>query len=205
MVQTLLCRWAALSPEDDVRVIRVIGPSVLPAPSSCVTPSESSCMPVVCRDLDVGLNSLTEDVADILSEPWVPCDMSTLLTACDTNRVYVSLAPSYAPTEDLNDIIFYENERGYAKVADAIVDDCYIYFYRGTLYNIPADNNAPPPFTCITSGHYIGVFSGEDYVPMVKGITNTVYFKVESLEVGERALRNAIEQSDIVRFPVPSQ
>ncbi|KAG2737256.1 hypothetical protein P692DRAFT_20684522, partial [Suillus brevipes Sb2] len=85
----------------------------------------------------------------------------------------------------------------YAIVADAIVDDCQVYFYRGTLYNIPADANAPPPFTCVTSGRYIGVFSGEDYVPLVKGFTNTVYFNVKSLEVGERALRNAIEQSDI--------
>ncbi|KAG2341890.1 hypothetical protein BDR05DRAFT_949437 [Suillus weaverae] len=104
-------------------------------------------MSVVCHDLDVGLDSLTEDVANILSLPWNPCDMSTLAEY----------------------------------------------------------TNAPPPFTCVTSGRYIGVFSGEDYVPMVKGITNTVYFNVKSLEVGERALRNVIEQSDIVRFPVPSQ
>ncbi|KAG1839752.1 hypothetical protein DFJ58DRAFT_845606 [Suillus subalutaceus] len=117
--------------------------------------------------------------------------------------MYVSLVPSYAPAEDCDDIVFYEDERGYAKVANTIADDCHIYFYCGTLYNIPADANAPPPFTCVTSGHYIGVFSAEDYVPMVKGITDAVFFKVESLEVGERALRKAIERSDIVRFLTP--
>jgi hypothetical protein len=109
------------------------------------------------------MDSLTEDVAsvyypkslyeshfdsDILSLPWNPCDMSTLAER-DLNRAFVSLAPSYAPAEELNNIIFYENERGYAIVADAIVDDCQVYFYRGTLYNIPADANAPPPFTCV--------------------------------------------------------
>lgn len=43
------------------------------------------------------------------------------------------------------------------------------------------------------------------YASMVEGITNAVYFKVDSLEVGERALRRAIERSDIVRFPTPLQ
>lgn len=86
--------------------------------------------------------------------------MSTLLTSCNMNRVYVSLAPSYASAEDCDDIIFYEDEQGYAKVANAIADDCYIYFYCGVLYNIPADASAPPPFTCVTSGRYIGVFGG---------------------------------------------
>ncbi|KAG1852202.1 hypothetical protein F4604DRAFT_1686691 [Suillus subluteus] len=204
MVQTLECR-----PEDDVQVIRLddLTEDIVNVLSRPLVP------------LDVGLNDLTEDIvgacyslslyesqfdSDVLSRPLVPCDTSIMPTLCDTNlnRVYVSLAPSYAPAEEYDDIVFYEDERGYKKVANAIADDCHIYFYRGMLYNIPADAGASPPFTCVTSGRYIGVFSGMDYVPMVEGITNAVYVEAESLETGERALRNAIDRS---RFPTPLQ
>lgn len=126
--------------------------------------------------MDGGLNELSEDIfsmyhliflykshsnSGILSKPCFLADMLTLLTLCDKNRVYVSLAPSYAHAEDHDKIVFYEGERGYAKVAGAIADDCNVFFYRGILYNIPANTNSTPPFTCITSGRYIGVFSGE--------------------------------------------
>ncbi|KAG1864792.1 hypothetical protein F4604DRAFT_1928592 [Suillus subluteus] len=171
---------------------------VPPAPTSSTT---SASYGAFCDDFDGGLNDLSEDIFSILSKPWVPSDMVTLLTLCDKNRVYVSLVPSYAPAEDHDDIVLYEDQRGYAKVAGAIADDCYIYFYRGVLYNVPANANSPPPFTCITSGRYIGVFSGEDYVPMVEGISDAVFFEVESLKVGERALRNAIERSRPGQIP----
>ncbi|KAG1884342.1 hypothetical protein F4604DRAFT_1676988 [Suillus subluteus] len=186
------------SAEDgDVCIIRVRS-CVPPAPTSSTT---SESYGTFRHDFDGGLNDLSEDVFSILSKPWVPGDMVTLLTLCDKNRVYVSLVPSYAPAEDHDDIVLYEDKPGYAKVTGAIADDCYIYFYHGVLYNVPANTNSPPPFTCITSGRYIGVFGGEDYVPMVEGITDAVFFEVGSLEVGERALRNAIERSRPGQIP----
>lgn len=96
-----------------------------------------------CHGLDGGLNELSEDIfsmyhliflykshsnSGILSKPCFLADMLTLLTLCDKNRVYVSLAPSYAHAEDHDKIVFYEGEQGYAKVAGAIVDDCNVFF-----------------------------------------------------------------------------
>ncbi|KAG1879771.1 hypothetical protein F4604DRAFT_1679357 [Suillus subluteus] len=178
--------------DNDVHVIRIRS-RVPPALTSSTTTSES--YQAFCHDLDGGLNELSEYIFSILSKLCFLGDMLTLLTLCDKNIVYVSLAPSYAHAEDHDEIVFYEGERSYAKVAGAIADDCGIFFYHSILYNIPANTNSTPPFTCITSGCYIGVFSGEDYVPMVEGITDAVFFEVEPLEVGERALRNAIERS----------
>ncbi|KAG1855304.1 hypothetical protein F4604DRAFT_1685787 [Suillus subluteus] len=167
MVQTLPCPQAAPSLEDDVRVIR-IRLRVPPAPTSSTTPSESCHVPAVYHDLDGGLSGLSEDI-------FIPCDVA-LLTSHDKNRAYVSLTPSYVPAEDHDDIIFYEDEQGYAEVAGAIVDDCDIYFYC-------ANANSPPPFTCMASGRYIGIFSGQDYVPMVEGISHAVFLRLSHLRL----------------------
>jgi hypothetical protein len=35
---------------------------------------------------------------------------------------------------------------------------------------------------------------------MVEGIPHAVYYEVESLEVGERSLRNAVERYDVFRY-----
>lgn len=158
----------------DLGVFGARAPPNSPALTPCTTSPETLHVPAVCRDLDVCLIDLAKDIfgayyplilydshfdSGILSRPWVPCDVSLLPT--HIHRAYISLAPSFAPMEEHNDIIVYKDERSYATVADAMADDCNIYFYRGMLYNIPADANSPPPFVCVTSGRYIGVFSGQ--------------------------------------------
>ncbi|KAG1775016.1 hypothetical protein EV702DRAFT_1047324 [Suillus placidus] len=145
--------------EDNDFCVSRIRSCVPPALTSSTTTAESYW--AFCHDLDGGLNELSEDIFSILSKPCFLGDMLTLLMLCNKNRVYVSLAPSYAHAEGHNEIVFYEGKQSYARVAGAIADDCNVFFYRGILYNIPANTNSTPPFTCITSGRYIGVFSGE--------------------------------------------
>ncbi|KAG2107221.1 uncharacterized protein F5147DRAFT_653446 [Suillus discolor] len=131
---------------------------------------------------------------DCLRNYWVICPPSSVFT-CYTFRIFLHACGLNSLTEDVAECMY--PWRHFTRLLKTAT----------TLFSMQTseDANAPPPFTCITSGCYIGVFTGETYMPMVKGITNTVYFGVESLEVGEKALRNAIERLDIVRFPMPSQ
>ncbi|KAJ8588424.1 hypothetical protein M405DRAFT_842533, partial [Rhizopogon salebrosus TDB-379] len=109
----------------------------------------------------------------------------------------VILTPSYAPKSDFQEIIYYEDEDEFAKVANEMNDECDIYYFCGVLYNMPSCSKRPKPaapFICVSRGRYIGVFSGWDNVkPIVNGVRNALYSEVNSLEDGERRVRRAIE------------
>lgn len=79
------------------------------------------------------------------------------------NSIYIFLTPSSTSHADVEFVEVYEGERLYALVADEMVDECMIYYYHGTLYNVPAKSarlGVNPPFFIVTRGHHIGVFSG---------------------------------------------
>lgn len=79
------------------------------------------------------------------------------------NSICIFLTPSFTSQADVEYIEVYEDEQLYAKVADAMADECMLYYHRGTLYNVPAQGarlGVNPPFFYVTCGRYIGVFSG---------------------------------------------
>ncbi|KAG1870582.1 hypothetical protein DFJ58DRAFT_837334 [Suillus subalutaceus] len=106
-----------------------------------------------CHGLNVDPNDLTEDI---------------------NGHTYYRWCTHYAPAEDCDDIVFYEER-----------DDCHVYFYRGMLYNNQQMLMLLRPSPVSQVG-VTRVFSAEDYVPMVKGITNAVF---SSEDYGKEASR----------------
>jgi hypothetical protein len=98
--------------------------------------------------------------------PHVSTSESVITTARrNTSPISLSviLTPSYAPKSDFQEIIYYEDEDEFAKVANEMNDECDIYYFCGVLYNMPSCSKRPKPaapFICVSRGRYIGVFSG---------------------------------------------
>ncbi|KAG1855623.1 hypothetical protein F4604DRAFT_1932271 [Suillus subluteus] len=112
--------------------------------------------------------------------------------------VYVALG-SYTD-KVLNVIVIEQTHGSFEKVADAMADECFLYFYHSILYNMPAVANPSAPYYCVTHGRYVGVFNGWDNVaPKVQGVPCTIFSKVDSLDVGEEKLRKAIERGEVAK------
>jgi hypothetical protein len=60
--------------------------------------------------------------------------------------------------EPVEFVTVYEGTDEFDEAVYAMADECFIFFYRGIIYNMPAKYDLEPPFYCITHGRYIGVF-----------------------------------------------
>jgi hypothetical protein len=76
--------------------------------------------------------------------------MTTLLT------LDVSLTPYMIQPEEY--ITLDEGSTRFDQAASAMADECDLFHYEGTLYNMPARHGLQPPFYCVTRGRYVGVF-----------------------------------------------
>lgn len=57
------------------------------------------------------------------------------------------------------DVWVHRDDSMYKEIIRSIADDCFLYLYRGVLYNVPADTTLSSPYYCVTHGRYIGVFN----------------------------------------------
>ncbi|KAG1790765.1 uncharacterized protein HD556DRAFT_1310314 [Suillus plorans] len=104
-------------------------------------------------------------------------------------RGLILLALSFAFDLDVQYIEVYKNEQLFAKVTDAIVDECMLYYH----YVKSAWLGHHPLFFYVTCEHYIGVFSREhDIKPMVQEIHHAIYAEVKSLKDREKAVRSSV-------------
>lgn len=71
----------------------------------------------------------------------------------------LTLTPYFAGEVDANVKWVDRDEALYRDIIDAMADDCFVYFYCGILYNMPAVAAASGPYYCVTRGRYIGVFN----------------------------------------------
>ncbi|KAJ8596344.1 hypothetical protein M405DRAFT_837252 [Rhizopogon salebrosus TDB-379] len=97
----------------------------------------------------------------------------------------------------------HEGTDGFEEAVRAMADECDLYLYKGVLYNMPAKVDSPPPYYYVSRGRYIGVFVScvwKDIESDVLGSPNAIYFCVDSLEVGEKKVRLAIEQGEAVNL-----
>jgi hypothetical protein len=53
----------------------------------------------------------------------------------------------------------HRDDSVYKEIIRSIADDCFLYLYRGVLYNVPADTTPSSPYYCVTHGRFIGVFN----------------------------------------------
>ncbi|KAG1823882.1 uncharacterized protein BJ212DRAFT_1476731 [Suillus subaureus] len=112
--------------------------------------------------------------------------------------IYVTLGSYNAKSPSV--VMIEESHETFTKVANAMADECFLYYYQGMLYNMPAVPSPSPPYYCVTRGCYVGVFNGWDNVaPKVQGIPCAIFSKVELLEAGEEKLRKAIEQGKVTK------
>jgi hypothetical protein len=71
----------------------------------------------------------------------------------------LTLTPYFAGEVDADVKWVDRDEALYRDIIDAMADDCFVYFYCGILYNMPAVAAASGPYYCVTRGRYIGVFN----------------------------------------------
>ncbi|OJA15710.1 hypothetical protein AZE42_13620 [Rhizopogon vesiculosus] len=55
-------------------------------------------------------------------------------------------------------VVLYEGVDGFVEAAYAMADECDLYLHNSVLYNMPYKVDLPPPYYCVSRGHYIGVF-----------------------------------------------
>ncbi|KAG1775936.1 hypothetical protein EV702DRAFT_1233362 [Suillus placidus] len=109
----------------------------------------------------------------------------------------LTLTPYFAGEVDANVKWVQHDEAIYKEIIDAMADDCFVYLYRGMLYNMPAVAAASGPYYCVTRGRYIGVFKHWDEVTeSITGCSDVVY-AVTSLAAGEVLLRTAIHKGEV--------
>ncbi|KAJ8584345.1 hypothetical protein M405DRAFT_866307 [Rhizopogon salebrosus TDB-379] len=131
-----------------------------------------------------------------VSLPAIPLAREPLVVFVHTTRYMKN-------EDDIEYVAVYEHNRGFARAADALADECDIFLYRDMLYNMPFGANVAPPYYCVTRGRYIGVFAvnGWDSVaPEVQGVAGACYCEVNSLEAGEAIVRRAIEEGEAEVF-----
>lgn len=120
-------------------------------------------------------------------------------------------------------LMMHEGTDGFEEAVRAMADECNLHLYRGILYNMPYKIDFPPPYYYVLQGYYIGVFTSyiwcvywccwgaaylllsisvtrKDIESDVLGSPNAIYFCVDSLEVGEKKVRLAIEQGEAVNL-----
>ncbi|KAG1793208.1 uncharacterized protein HD556DRAFT_1443956 [Suillus plorans] len=180
--------------------------------NDCVSAPSTIANIVIENDFGVSAPSA---LANIIVEndfcpPAPPAYEADIVQGTDSstlNSIYIFLTPSFTPLSDMEYVEVYEDERLYVIAADQMVDECMVYCHCGVLYNVPASSakdGVHPPFFIVTRGRYIGVFCGRhNLAPMVEGLCHAVHAEVDSLEEGERAVRNAIARGETVLFPIP--
>ncbi|KAG1893302.1 uncharacterized protein F5891DRAFT_985969 [Suillus fuscotomentosus] len=163
--------------ETSLKTTSIMAPTADDASSNMKGPGEPSLKTTASSNGGLNLSGIPAE--DYVADP-------------NTLSVYVTLG-SYSDKLPKITVIEQSHEF-FAKVADAMADECFLYFYHGILYNMPAAANPSAPYYCVMRGRYIGVFNGWDNVaPKVQGVPRTIFSKVDSLEAGEENLRRAIE------------
>ncbi|KAG2358778.1 hypothetical protein BDR07DRAFT_1488993 [Suillus spraguei] len=92
------------------------------------------------------------------------------------SSIQINNAVSTAPP---NLITVYQGSSDFQDAAQSLADadECRLHCYKGIYYNIPA--------------------GWEDALNCVLGIQNAEYHEVESIAIGERLLREAIDQGKV--------
>ncbi|KAG2120541.1 uncharacterized protein F5147DRAFT_647026 [Suillus discolor] len=160
---------------------------------------------------------MTPTFADASSNTKGPGEPSLKTTASSNSGLNLSGIPAEDYVADPNMLSVYvtlgsysdklpkitvieQSHEFFAKVADAMADECFLYFYHGILYNMPVVANPSAPYYCVMRSHYIGIFNGWDNVaPKVQGVPRAIFSKVDSLEAGEEKLRRAIERGEAAK------
>lgn len=74
------------------------------------------------------------------------------------NPLWLSIKMTPYMVEPEESVTVYEGSIEFDVVVYAMADECFVYLHQGILYNMPAKRDLEPPFYCVTSGRYIGVF-----------------------------------------------
>ncbi|KAG1787161.1 uncharacterized protein HD556DRAFT_1449090 [Suillus plorans] len=112
------------------------------------------------------------------------------------SSIQINNAVSTAPP---NLITVYQGSSDFQDAARSLADadECRLHCYKGIYYNIPVRIKRKQ-FFYIVRGSHIGVVAGwEDALNCVLGVPNAEYHEVESIAIGERLLREAIDQGKV--------
>lgn len=96
----------------------------------------------------------------------IPAD--EFLPDSNSSAIYVTLGPYNAKSPSV--VIIEESHETFAKVADTMANECFLHYYQGVFYNMPAVPSPSPPYYCVTRGRYVGVFNDRRSLAVAGGM-----------------------------------